>query len=196
MGRESSGLIRFRGATGAGKLLLESDELILRGAVRTRLPRGSLAGWQAVGADLVIATAEGPLVATLDEAEARAWVAALSRPAPTLAQKLGLSEATPGHALTPIEDAALAAALALHPASFARAAILLAEVTQPGLLDHALAAWRQGAPRPLWIATIKGRASPLSEDVVRSALRGAGLIDRKTARVSDRMAATCYHLRG
>ena len=42
MGRESDAWLGYNGASGAGKILLESTEIILRGAVRARIPRSAI----------------------------------------------------------------------------------------------------------------------------------------------------------
>ncbi|QLQ18083.1 MAG: hypothetical protein HZT43_04325 [Exiguobacterium profundum] len=65
MGREAEAEVRFRGAVGRAKLLLESDGLILRGGLRVRLTRADLGVATAQDGVLRIETAEGVLEADL-----------------------------------------------------------------------------------------------------------------------------------
>jgi hypothetical protein len=186
MGREAEGRVSFGGLSGPGRLLLEGGALILRGTVRARIARADLAGWSARGGDLCIETASGPLVATLGAREAEAWVRALDRPEPTLAGKLGLGVALRAEGVT---DPLLSAAVA--PFLGEPALMLVAEVRSAGALLAVLA----GAEgMVLWVATVKGAASPFGENAARDLMRGAGWTDSKTCRVSDELAATRYTL--
>jgi hypothetical protein len=187
MGREArDAAARFGGQAGPVTALLEADELILRGAVRARLPRAGLTDWRVAGDALHLVTPEGPLVLTLGAAAAAAWARALDRPAPTLAQKLGLGAAVLAVGVT---DPALAAVLAGRAGT--PAALVVAEVHDAGMLRAAVQA---AEGRPLWVATVKGRGTPFGADAVRAALRGAGWVDSKSCAVSDRLTATRYTL--
>lgn len=192
MGREAAGLIRFRGAEGAGKLLLEGAEILWRGALRGRVARTDLAGFQARGDDLVLETPEGPLVATLGSHEAEAWVRALAKPLPSLAAKLGLGPGRPIEVLGRLSDPVLIAAVKEHMGG-AGAPQALAEVESAEALAQALA--RAGG-RPLWVVTPKGRASPLPEAALRAAFGAAGWVDHKVCAVSDSRTATRLVPRG
>ena len=91
MGREAEGAIRFLGAAGAGRILVESGEVILRGEVRARVPRAQIIGARVDGEDLVIETGRGLLVATVGGTRAEHLRAELIKPVPTLLEKAGRS---------------------------------------------------------------------------------------------------------
>jgi hypothetical protein len=188
MGRDAAAGVTFAGRSEPGRAVLEGDVLILRGAIRARIARGDLRDWWADGDNLRLATPEGPLVLTLGAAEAAAWVRALDRSPPTLAAKLGL--ASPVRAIG-VTDPALVAALAPHLGE--PAAMAVAEVRSAAELAAAL---QVAEDLVLWVATVKGPASPFGEDAARAILRAAGRIDSKTCRVSDSLAATRYALVG
>ena len=91
MGREASGEIRFAGKAGPGRLLLEAEALILRGTVRAQIARGAIRGFDVAGDTLRIETEAGPVEADLGAREAAAWLRALAKPPPSLADKLGIA---------------------------------------------------------------------------------------------------------
>lgn len=186
MGREAAGLIRHKGAEGMGRLSLEGAEIIWRGALRGRIARTDLAGFVARGDDLVLETPEGPLSATLGAREAEAWVRALARPLPSLAEKLGIGPGRPVEVLGNLSDPVLIEAIAGHVGG-PDAPQALAEVEGPEALSRALAF---AGRRPLWVVTPKGRASPFPEAALRAAFGAAGWVDHKVSAVSDSRTAT------
>lgn len=94
MGREATVWLTYGEAAGEGRVLLESDDLILRGRVKARIPRAALAHARVDGPDLVIDAPGGPLRLSLGAVEAGRWLTALSKPAPTLPDKLGVKAGT------------------------------------------------------------------------------------------------------
>ena len=194
MGREAAAEVRFGDQSGPAKLLLEADALILRGAVRARIPRDAIRSYAVNGDDLTIATDLGTLRATLGAPEAAAWLRALAKPRPTLAQKLGVSPTHPARVLGQITDATLAAAL-LGATTEADAAILIAELTSPDAMDRALTEAQLHPGAALWGVTEKGKAAGLSDADLRRHMRAAGYIDTKSCAVSDRFTATRYVFR-
>jgi hypothetical protein len=187
MGREATVTVTWRGVTGPGRVLLESDALILRGANGGRIARDALAGWHVAGDALVMTTPDGPLSLRLGADQAAAWVRALDKPVPTLAAKMGL--AAGAVASGPVNDTDLAAALAAHLVPDDKAALVVAEVRGPADLDAAVA---MAGDRPLWVVTVKGPAAPYSDNTARAALRARGWIDSKSCAVSATMTATRY----
>lgn len=196
MGREAEGAIRFLGAEGAGRIVVEGTEVILRGEVRARLPRGAIGAVRVEGDDLVLETVRGPLVATVGAGVAEGLCRALLAPVPTLAEKLGLKAGAMAGCLWPVTDAVLAAALAGRVAPVADAAVLVAEVPDAAALVRLLAALPGLEGRPVWVVNARGPRpglqSVLPEARIRAALRGAGWIDSKSTAVSDAVAATRY----
>lgn len=190
MGREAAGEAEYLGQTGAVKALLESDVLILRGALRARIPRGDLAGWRADGAELHLAAGGVPLTLRLGEAEAAAWVRALDRPVPTLAGKLGLAPGLAVHLMGPAPPALREAMAGVVEVQVAEAALILAVLDGPEALAAALALVR-GCP--IWTLHRKGPAADPGESAVRAAFRGIGWRDTKSCAVDAEWSATRYH---
>ena len=193
MGREAEAEAEFAGTSGAVRVLLEASGLILRGAVKARIPREAITGFHAEGVDLWLQTDRGPLRLTLGEAEAARWVTALAKAPPSLADKLGLRPDRLVHLLAPMTDAALIAATAPFLAPAETAACLLAELPDEAAffaLHPQLARW---PALPFWGVTVKGKASPFPENALRSLMRRAGYMDVKSCAVSARWSATRYH---
>lgn len=195
MGREAEGTIRFLGEIGAGKILVESTELILRGEIRARVPREAILAVRADGDDLVVDTMRGPLVLTVGSGVAAHLLKTLRKPVPTLREKLGLGEAVRAGALWPVTDVVLAEALAGLTAPVAEAAILVAEVLEAAALARLMATLPELAGRHVWCVTAKGPRAVLPEARIRAALRAAGWIDSKTTAVSEAVSATRYGVR-
>lgn len=193
MGREAEAEAEFAGTSGAVRVLLESDEVILRGAVRLRFSRAAITGYRADGVDLWLQTDRGPLRLTLGEAEAARWVTALAKTPPSLADKLGLRADRLVHLLAPLTDAALIAATTPFLSLPESAACLLAELPDAAslaALQPQLALW---PALPFWGVTLKGKSSPFPENALRGLMRRAGYIDAKSCAVSSRWSATRYH---
>ncbi len=192
MGREAEGHAVWRGQSGAVKAYLESDAIILRGEVRGKLPRGGLMGWRVEGEDLCLRSDGEPLVLTLGGKEAAAWVKALEKPLPSLAQKLGVSASARAWVIggPAPEEIAVAVAGADSPGPEG-AAVIVAVLTGPGDLEAALAAGQRHRLR-VWCVHGKGKGAAVSDATVRAAFRAAGWMDIKTGSVSDTFTATLY----
>jgi hypothetical protein len=195
MGREAEGAIRYLGAEGAGRILIESREVILRGEVRARVPREAITVVRVEGDDLVLETARGTVVATVGAGLAEGLARVLLKPVPSLAEKLGLGGKAKAGCLWPVTDAGLLTALAGRVVPVAEAALLVAEVLDEAALARLVSALPGLAGRHLWVVNAKGPRPALPEARIRAALRGAGWIDSKTTAVSDRVSATRYGLR-
>lgn len=194
MGREAEGMIRFRDQGGAGRILIEATEVILRGEVRARVPRDEIAGLRVEGEDLVIDTMRGPVVATVGSKLAENLRVALLKPVPTLVEKLGVSAGGAG-CLWPVTDEVLSRALAGLTVPVEEAKILVAELLDQVALDWLVALLPGLAGRHVWCVNAKGPRPVLPEAAIRGALRDAGWIDSKTTAVSDAVSATRYGVR-
>lgn len=174
------------------KALLESDGIILRGEVRGRLPRAGLRDWRVEGDDLCLRSEGEPLVLTLGAKEAAAWVRALEKPVPSLAQKLGVSGAARVWVIGGPAPEELAVALAGAGAPGPEgAAMIVAVLTGPGDLAAALAGGQAHGLR-VWSVHGKGRGAVVPDAAVREAFRAAGWMDIKSCAVSDGFSATLY----
>lgn len=198
MGRETTTMCHWQGRSARVKVLLESTELILRGELRSRIPRSTIAQ------ESVAATAEGftllaagdRLTVELPGAEAARWVEALLTPPPDLRHKLGVGATQPAWVLRPFDDEALARALdgATVPTP-AGATVIVAVLEAEEDLDALLAAAGEHPTLPLWCVYRKGPQSVVGDATVRTRLRTAGYVDAKSCAVSDRLTATRYRPR-
>lgn len=196
MGREARVAGTVAGHTEPLHALLESRELILRGAtLRRRYALADLSQLR-VEADALCWQAKGEAVALhLGAAEAAKWLERLHKPPPTLAAKLGIGPAQPAAVFGPAQDdAELAAALAgARTDQPAEASVLLAVVFSMAELQQAL---RLHADMPcpgLWVVHAKsGQAGLLGDGAIRETLRARGYRDHKSCAVSARLTATRY----
>lgn len=192
MGREAEGHAVWRGALGAVKALLERDGITLRGDVRAKLPRAGLTDWRVEGEELCLRSGGEPLVLTLGATEAAAWVRALEKPVPSLAEKLGLSAAARAWVIggPAPEEIAVAVAGASVPGPDG-AALILAVLRGPGDLEAALAAGAKTGLR-VWCVHGRGKGAAVGDAAVRAAFRAAGWMDIKASAVSEAFTATLY----
>ncbi|MFO1201155.1 MAG: hypothetical protein U1E58_15430 [Tabrizicola sp.] len=192
MGREAEGHAVWRGQSGAVKALLESDGIILRGELRGKFPRGGLMDWLVEGEDLCLRSEGEPLVLTLGAKEAAAWVRALEKPLPSLAQKLGVSAAVRAWVIggPAPEEIAVAVAGADAPGPEG-ASVIVAVLSGPGDLEAAVQAGRNTGLR-VWCVHGKGKGAAVPDAAVREAFRAAGWMDIKASAVSEGFSATLY----
>lgn len=191
MGREAATRLTYGGTKGEGRALLESDELILRGAVKARLPRADLSNARVEGDDLTIDTPAGPLHLGLGAVEAGRWLAALAKPAPTLADKLGVKAGMMIWSRRVDADPTLSAALAgATQGAPSEAALGVAVVETADALEETLAE-RGAGGAPLWLVYRKG-AQGFGDAAIRGRMRELGFVDSKSCAVSTAFTATRY----
>jgi hypothetical protein len=193
MGREAEANVQWRGETGLSRVLLESNEIILRGDLHGRIARAGLTLFAVEGDDLRIATPEGPLVLTLGAKTATSWAAVLAKPPPSLAQKLGIGPDALVYATGSIESTELAMALTGAITDTAKnATILVAVLATADDLHAALSLADVHPTLPIWCVYRKGTGIPVGDAQVRAAFRANGSIDTKSCAVSDCLTATRY----
>lgn len=192
MGRDAEGHAVWRGASGAVRAVLEADGITLRGDIRAKLPRAALMRWRVEGEDLCLHADGEPLVLTLGAREAAAWVKALDKPVPSLAQKLGVSADARAWVIggPPPEELAVALAGA-HAGRSEDAALIVAVLSGPGDLEAALAEGQAQGLR-VWCVHGKGKGAAVADGEVRDVFRAAGWMDIKTSGVSETFSATLY----
>ena len=190
MGREARCAARWGARHGDVTALLESTELIVRGAFRASAPKESLRDVRAENGTLFFRAGDDDVALVLGAAATR-WAAAIATPPPSLATKLGIA----GKRVLvegAIDDDALAAALATAtPAGARDAETIVARVDDLGALAR-IASERGAlldAGVPIWVVYTKGKHVPLGETAVRALLRERGLMDLKVASVSAALTA-------
>jgi hypothetical protein len=194
MGREAEALCHWAGTSGQAHILLESSEIILRGELRARIPRASIRSFRAQDGDLTVDAAAGRLVAELGGTLAESWAAALAKPPPGLAAKLGVGPGNPAFVTGDLSDAALADALSgAIVAAVADARQIVAVLLSRADLDAALSLATAHPDLPVWCVYPKGAKADPGDATVRAGFRAAGWMDTKTSAVSDRLTATRYN---
>jgi hypothetical protein len=201
MGREAVCRCTIAGEEGEAKLHIDGPDLFVRGVAlggpRRRIPLAEMTG-VSVRAGRVTFTVGGEKIALhLGEELAPRWAKALLTPPPTLAKKLGITDATHvlllGPAAEPELESALAQAKSVAAAprrgdlrADASFDLVIACVRKPGELVRAAELFAGGVPQsvPVWIVYPKGAGQPVCESDVRSTLLAIGFVDTKVASVS------------
>ena len=192
MGREAQCSARWGARSGEVKALLESTEIVVRGAFRAVAPLAELRDVRAEG-DTLRFSVGGEDVALVLGAAAPRWAAKIVAPPPSLATKLGIGATTRVFVAGRLDDENLAAAVSA--ATRTRAAdsadVIVARVDDADALARVADTHRErlALGLPLWVIYTKGKAAPLGEATVRAMLRGRGLIDLKVASVSSSLTA-------
>jgi hypothetical protein len=180
MGREALCAVRYDGAEGHGKVQLETDEVIARGAVRFRAPFRALVGIRDGWLELAW---DGHSAAIQLGAQAESWAARIRNP-PGLLDKLSVK---PGMrvGVIGIEGGFLAELATRVSICEGVVDLLFLRVVQPAELDRIPAALERVAPRgAMWIVSPRGKPD-IADTVVLAAGRAAGLVDSKVCRFSE-----------
>jgi hypothetical protein len=198
MGLEAESQLTTNGQTVHVKALLESHELILRGAVKQTLPIRELTDPRAVNGQLLFEHGGQPYALTLPDGQAAKWLKKLTSEPPSLAQKLGVDGAHKAFVRGSTDDPSLATALTGATTDDPHdAALAIAVATSPDNLSSTLADVIKALPAaPVWIIYPKGAKSPLPESAVRAHLHALGFADTKACAVSETLTATRFHRTG
>ena len=182
----ASGRASSDGATKA-KVLLETDEIVVRGAAKLRIPFASIRALEADDGVLVVRHAKGEAQFELG-AQAVKWKEKIERPKGRL-EKLGVA---PGHrvALVGVDDAAFVRELRAAGAELveetARAQIVFVALTSAKNLLVLAGLRRVIAPAcAIWTLRSKGKGAAVTESMVMTAARNVGLVDVKVVRFSE-----------
>ncbi|ESQ90088.1 hypothetical protein ABAC460_09985 [Asticcacaulis sp. AC460] len=197
MGLEADSVLLTADGQVAVKALLETHELILRGAFRKTFARKDILHPRVEGDRLLFEHGGETWTLSLPPGKVGAWVKKLTTPLPTLAAKLGVDAAHKVLVRGDISDPALAEALsdaiAIEPAQAVQGVIVAdgEDALTTGLGD--VIALLPAAP--LWIVYPKGARSPLPEATVRRHLHARGYVDTKTSGVSGTLTALRFSKR-
>jgi hypothetical protein len=196
MGREVVAVTHWRGAVEEVKALLESDEIILRGAIRARLHRSGVTRAVIDDGNLIVDCDGEVLTLELGRSEAEKWLERLLLPPPSLARKLGISEVCRPFVIGPCTSPELNGALSdLTCQSPDEAHLLVAIIGSQSDLEQAHQIANQYPGYYLWCIYSKGKDSAFGDAAIRSYLRENGYIDSKSCAVSPQLTATRYRSR-
>jgi len=196
MGREAVAMCRWQGKVAEVKALLESHEIILRGDIRAKISRATISAPK-IDKDALVLRADGEtLRLELGLKEAEKWLAALLKPLPSLAEKLGVSKSSKAFVIGKVDDAELKTALVGAATKAPKdAAVLIAMLRNEADLKAAIKAAGGAAHAPVWCVYGKGKFATLSDSAIRTTMRANGFVDNKTSGVSDQLTATRYRLK-
>ncbi len=192
MGREANCICQWNGATERVKALLEPPELILRGAIRKRIPFAAMRQVRAEGAALRFKFDGAVVSLELGEATAEKWAKAFLAPPPTLAKKLGITPGSMVRTLGRLDDDALREALSdARTSTRGSADVIVARVNTPAELAAAFTRTAEllKSGIPIWIVYRKGPGHRIDENDVRATGLAAGVVDVKIASVSAQLTA-------
>jgi hypothetical protein len=193
MGRETVAVAHWNGKTAEVKALLEATEIILRGEISAKISRLAITSISVDNDTLFVQSSGQLLRLDLGHAEATKWVTILSKPPPTLAQKLGIDATRKAFVIGHVDDEELAKVL-LDSITQNRqdAAVLVAVLTTNADLAEAVKLGHETPLSPIWCVYGKGKFATVPDGEIRTAMRAGGFVDNKTSGISDRMTATRY----
>jgi hypothetical protein len=197
MGREAICQCNWAGTTAEVKALLETNEIILRGGIRRRIPLQKLVNVKVQSDRLCFSVDREPVQLYLGTLTAESWAKKVKAPTRSLAQKLGITGETVVRTMGNITDRALLSALDEAASISAREAnLIIACVDTPESLITTLRdAEKQLAQSvPIWLVYRKGLGHPINESIIRSHLRSGGMMDTKVAAVSTEWTALRFNL--
>lgn len=193
MGREVMCNYSWQGQSGAGKALLEANEIILRGAIRTRIPRQAIFAAETIDQDLILMVQGTPLVLGVGAVEAEKWITALRNPPPSLAHKLGISAEKPAFVIGLCDDPTLLEALqGANCDTPEQAKTLIAILHSEADLPPASALAQRLPDRQIWCVHGKGRKAAVTDAMVRDHMHARNYRDSKSCAVSMDWTATRY----
>ena len=192
MGREATCLCHIQGREAMSKILLESKELIVRGELRCVIPISAIKNMRVEGDALTFNNGKDKVFLRLGSVTAKKWLDAILKPAPSLAQKLGIGRDSVVRVCGVVRSDELRSALEQAASTPNQPPhMLIACVESRESLLKALSDSREFVDGrvPIWVIYPKGARSSLGETTVRETLRQLGLRDTKVAAVSSTLTA-------
>ena len=197
MGREATCKCQWSGSSITVKALLETQEIILRGALRKRVPFKEMKQIAVHANQLQFKVGDETVALFLEPGVAEKWATAIKNP-PSLARKLGITGTTTLHTIGRVDDNALKAAIAeASQVSNKHCTLIIACVDRPASVENALEKSGTDLERgvPIWFIYRKGPGHPLNEAQLRSIALARGIVDTKTAAVSTTLTALRFNRR-
>lgn len=201
MGYETKCKVRVDDSTGAirradeATVLIETDDFIVRGAARIKIPRSSITGVATRGSTLTVTSAMATVALTLADAETAArWRQRLEAAPKPLVDKLDVKRDTKVWLLG-VSDTALVEQISARTTNLStgRSAsscdAVFAQIDTAPQLDRIARAAKAITPNGfIWAVHPKGKAE-VADVAIFSAAKALGLTYTKVARVSDTLSA-------
>ncbi len=195
MGLETTCRVRVTDAGGSiraanAKVLLETDELIVRGEARIRIPRASIQRVAVRAGVLTVGAPSATVSLSLGPETADKWRKKLTEPPKALIDKLGVRSGVRVWAVGDIDET-LMMQVAERTENIRRGRsatdcdVVFVALDSPrdfGRIDRAAAAIADTGA--IWTVHRKG-SSGISDTLVIAHARSIGLVDTKVARISD-----------
>jgi hypothetical protein len=191
MGREANCQCQWAAESAPCKVLLETNELIVRGPIRRRAAISSLTDISVRGDQLRFRAGTDEVALKLGAVLAQSWAKKLTMQPPSLATKLGISRDSQLLLIGEFESGELKSAIAAAGSTHGRSVnLILALVRTIADINYTLDIYSAHLPSPpIWIIYPKGSNKPISESEIRNTLRQEGFIDTKVASVSTTLTA-------
>lgn len=193
MGREAECAVTYNGRKDVRKVLLETDEIILRGEPRIVIPRAGITQAEAIAGVLHVRWRDGEAKLALGP-DAAKWANDILNPK-TRVDKLGV-KAGQKVALVGVKDDAFAAEVEKAGATISKARRMLdsafVQIDAPRALGKIASAAKSIAPDgAVWTLTPRGVEGLKDTDVMKAA-KAAGLVDVKVVRFSETHSANKF----
>lgn len=179
MGQEARALVRVGGEVSESRVLLESEELFVRGERRVRIPFQEVRSVAVADGTLTVVWSGGEASFELGEPRASRWAERIRNPR-TLGEKLGLKEGL----RVGVEGVDQELLAAYGPPERDADLLFLGAESRADLERVPKLAELLAPTGGLWIVAPKGRPDPTQNDVL-AAGRAAGLKDVKVAKFSE-----------
>jgi hypothetical protein len=188
MGSEAVCRVSYKDEASEGKALLETSELLFRGAFRLKIPFAQIATLEATGGELRIGYDGGTAVFELGR-DAEKWAEKIRNPRGLL-DKLGVKPGMTVSVLGVEDDAFLSqlCSRAGEPSSTLRAESDLVFYEADGVDDLLKLPALRASLKPgggIWVVSPKGKTAQIKDVEVMAAAREAGLVDNKVVGFSD-----------
>jgi len=198
MGREAECICEWGAKSVTVRALLESGELVLRGAIRRKIPFSAMQQLRTEEGKLAFSFQGEEVLLLLGDATALKWCQVITAPPITLARKLGITPESFVWVLGETEDVELQAALATAKELGRNGADLIVAYVfsmegLANLLGKTKAQLDKGVP--LWVIYAKGKGHAVRESDIRSTARDIGLIDSKVASISATLTGLRFLMR-
>jgi hypothetical protein len=193
MGREAVSLCTWKGVTAQAKVLLESTDVIVRGAIRVTIPRDAISSIEVIGDVLSLSANSEYLRIELGRSQAEKWAEVLRKPPPTLASKLGVNASNKAYVIGSLDDITLSEAISSYRSdTIGDALLFVAIITAEHDLQVMNQIVRPYPKRHIWCVYPKGKDASISDSTVRTFMREHGFTDNKSCSISEAATATRY----
>lgn len=194
MGNEATCEVSVDGKRAEARALLETDEVVVRGALKAKLPFRDLVGVEVKGDALVLRTKERTVEISLGSREAERWAGKIRNPKGRL-DKLGVKHGMRVSVMGTIDDDDFTAELASRGVELcvgeplAESDVIFFGVTRSRELARLPRLKTSLQPKgAIWVVRPKGTTEVTEAQVMASA-KSAGLVDVKVVRFSDTLTA-------